>query len=157
MFHSSSFDSGLALPYWVSFVSPYLLTTSILKTEPHYWQGIPEQKKWTSQIKILLVHYGGPWGIRTSTDTYVFYSQIFGQKKPHSAPIAIGGSEEKNLLVRWSTSRKWYKTKKPHSNKWTGFQKSGILILSHPQKGSTICAGWLNFSVRNGKRWTQPP
>lgn len=32
--------------------------------------------------------------------------------------------------------------------------KSGIDLLSHPQKGSTISASGLNFSVRYGKRWT---
>jgi hypothetical protein len=32
--------------------------------------------------------------------------------------------------------------------------KNGIDLLSHPQKGSTISANGLNFSVRNGKRWT---
>jgi hypothetical protein len=35
-----------------------------------------------------------------------------------------------------------------------GLYKSGIDLLSHPQKGSTISANGLNFSVRNGKRWT---
>ena len=34
-----------------------------------------------------------------------------------------------------------------------GLSKSGIDLLSHPQKGSTISANGLNFSVRNGKRW----
>jgi len=32
--------------------------------------------------------------------------------------------------------------------------KSGVDLLSHPQKGSSISASRLNFSVRNGKRWT---
>ena len=35
-----------------------------------------------------------------------------------------------------------------------GALKSGVDLLSHPQKGSTISANGLNFSVRNGKRWT---
>ena len=38
-------------------------------------------------------------------------------------------------------------------NVWS-FLKSGVDLLSHPQKGSTISASRLNFSVRNGKRWT---
>ncbi len=33
-----------------------------------------------------------------------------------------------------------------------GFFKSGVDILS--RNTSTICANGLNFSVRNGKRWT---
>ena len=32
--------------------------------------------------------------------------------------------------------------------------KDGVDILS--RRSSTICAGELNFSVRNGKRWTSP-
>ncbi len=32
-------------------------------------------------------------------------------------------------------------------------KKVGSDLLSHPQKGSTIGAEELNFSVRNGKRW----
>ena len=32
--------------------------------------------------------------------------------------------------------------------------KNGVDILS--RSSSTICAGGLNFSVRNGKRWTAP-
>ena len=32
-----------------------------------------------------------------------------------------------------------------------GFNKSGDVLLSH--RSSTIGAGGLNFSVRNGKRW----
>ena len=32
--------------------------------------------------------------------------------------------------------------------------KNGVDILS--RSSSTICAGGLNFSVRNGKRWTSP-
>jgi hypothetical protein len=39
-------------------------------------------------------------------------------------------------------------------------KKIGSDLLSHPKKGSTIGAEGLNFSVRNGKRWTpslQPP
>gem|GEM_PF-2730769 len=35
-------------------------------------------------------------------------------------------------------------------------KKVGSDLLSHPQKGSTIGAGELNFSVRNGKRWFLP-
>ena len=43
-------------------------------------------------------------------------------------------------------------TKKAPS--FEGALKSGVDLLSHPQKGSTISAIRLNFSVRNGKRWT---
>jgi hypothetical protein len=32
--------------------------------------------------------------------------------------------------------------------------KSGVDLLSHDQNRSTISASRLNFSVRNGKRWT---
>ena len=35
-----------------------------------------------------------------------------------------------------------------------GFYKSGVDLLSHGQNRSTISAIRLNFSVRNGKRWT---
>ncbi len=35
-----------------------------------------------------------------------------------------------------------------------GFCKSGVDLLSHGQNRSTISAIRLNFSVRNGKRWT---
>jgi hypothetical protein len=35
-----------------------------------------------------------------------------------------------------------------------GVFKIGVDLLSHPQKDSTISASRLNFSVRNGKRWT---
>ena len=44
-------------------------------------------------------------------------------------------------------------TKKP-LQKTVRVYKSGIDLLSHPQKGSTIGANGLNFSVRNGKRWS---
>ena len=49
-----------------------------------------------------------------------------------------------------------YKTKKaPYIS--MGLRKSGVDLLSHPQKGSTISASSLNFSVRKGKRWTLLP
>ncbi len=44
--------------------------------------------------------------------------------------------------------------KKTLAPKGTRVLKSGVDLLSHPQKGSTISASRLNFSVRNGKRWT---
>ena len=47
-----------------------------------------------------------------------------------------------------------YKQKIPTMHCMSGFVKSGIDLLSHPQKGSTISANGLNFSVRNGKGWT---
>jgi hypothetical protein len=49
------------------------------------------------------------------------------------------------------------KNKNPHTNECMGVLKSGVDLLSHPQKGSTISAISLNFSVRNGKRWTLMP
>jgi Transposase len=52
------------------------------------------------------------------------------------------------------SGKKLLQTKKavPFGN---GFRfKSGIDLLSHPLWGSTISASGLNFSVRNGKRWT---
>ena len=42
---------------------------------------------------------------------------------------------------------------KKEGSRW-GTLKSGVDILS--RRSSTICAGGLNFSVRNGKRWTSP-
>ena len=46
-----------------------------------------------------------------------------------------------------------YCTKKPNLL-GVGFYKSGVDLLSHGQNRSTISAIRLNFSVRNGKRWT---
>ena len=43
--------------------------------------------------------------------------------------------------------------KKPPTTSSQGF-KIGVDLLSHPQKDSTISASRLNFSVRDGKRWT---
>ena len=43
--------------------------------------------------------------------------------------------------------------KKPPTTRSQGF-KIGVDLLSHPQKDSTISASRLNFSVRDGKRWT---
>jgi hypothetical protein len=42
--------------------------------------------------------------------------------------------------------------KKLHPSKGMEFQKNGDDLLSH-NNCSTIGAGGLNFSVRNGKRW----
>ena len=43
--------------------------------------------------------------------------------------------------------------KTPNYNVVRGL-KIGVDLLSHPQKDSTISASRLNFSVRDGKRWT---
>ena len=45
-----------------------------------------------------------------------------------------------------------YKKDKPRLDKNRGLDKIGDDLLSH-KKCSTIGAGRLNFSVRNGKRW----
>ncbi len=44
-----------------------------------------------------------------------------------------------------------HKKKAPH---YCEAFKIGIDLLSHDQNRSTISASRLNFSVRNGKRWT---
>ena len=61
-------------------------------------------------------------------------------------PIAIG------ILSHDIRSKKLYHIKKPNLYE-VGF-KSGVDLLSHDQNRSTISAIRLNFSVRNGKRWT---
>ena len=55
------------------------------------------------------------------------------------------------LLIEWRTHFQNVKTKKGPSEEGP---KNGVDILS--RESSTICAGGLNFSVRNGKRWTAP-
>ena len=67
-----------------------------------------------------------------------------------SAPWPKRQGSPKNVFCRFEG---WIIKNPDDSCECRGY-KSGVDLLSHPQKGSTISASRLNFSVRNGKRWT---